>query len=328
MECGGTTYKQLELVKKNSKGEPLKAFDKLFQIPPGTNYAYDPTHPGVLCLALDLMQEALDAGMKLVKIDFINWGAMEGGSRDDGGHYEGSVKTGFAAYNYGMEKIAEFINNRMVISLSMAPIFPNHFAHARRIGCDQMYGGVEFTMNQLWGGWWQKELLMLDPDLIVFNKNSVVDVPSFLQPFVNGFKMDAMSRVNKGVVHGGLYFAGDDMTNTTSVKMVEKFLGNERVNAVAKLGRAFRPVDSPDDGKILVAPNIFEMSTEDDDVYLAIFNYKSKDVTFRMDVDKTKAKRAVGYESVWTGEAGEIQGGVLSLQVKAASSALLQMKNR
>ena len=63
-----------------------------------------------------------------------------------------------AAYNYGMEKIAEVIDNRMVISLSMAPTFPNHFAHARRIGCDQMYGGVEFTMNQLWGGWWQKEV--------------------------------------------------------------------------------------------------------------------------------------------------------------------------
>ena len=67
-------------------------------------------------------------------------------------------QTGFAAYNYGMEKIAEFIDNRMVINLSMAPTFPNHFAHARRIGCDQMYGGVEFTMNQLWGGWWQKEV--------------------------------------------------------------------------------------------------------------------------------------------------------------------------
>ena len=92
VECGGSTYKQMELVKKNGKGEPLKAVDKLFQVPPGVNYAYDPTHPGVLCLAMDLMQEALDAGMKLVKIDFINWGAMEGGSRDDGGHYEGSVK--------------------------------------------------------------------------------------------------------------------------------------------------------------------------------------------------------------------------------------------
>ena len=77
-------------------------------------------------------------------------------------------------------------------------------------------------------------MLMLDPDLIVFNKNSVISVPSFLEPYVNGFKMDAASRVNKGVVHGGLYLAGDDMTNATSVEMVEKWLGNERVNAVAK----------------------------------------------------------------------------------------------
>ena len=204
----------------------------------------------------------------------------------------------------------------------------NHFAHARRIGCDQMYGGVEFTMNQLWGGWWQKEMLMLDPDLMFFNKDYIIDVkPDFLKPYINEFKMDAMSRVNKGVVHGGLYLAGDDMTNTTSVEMVEKWLGNERVNAVARLASPFRAIDSPVDGKLLVAPNAFETRIQDTgEVYIAIFNYKSKDISFELDLARTEAKGAVGYEDVWTGGVGAVdEGGVMTLQVGAASSMLLKM---
>ncbi|GMI03373.1 hypothetical protein TrVE_jg142 [Triparma verrucosa] len=325
--CGGETYTQRELVKKNLKGEPMKALDKRINVPSVTNYAYDPTHPGVLCMAIDYVEEALDAGMKLIKIDFINWGVMEGGSNSDGSHYEDSVTTGMAAYNYGMEKIAEVIDNRMVISLSMAPTFPNHFAHARRIGCDQMYGGVEFTMNQLWGGWWQKEMLTLDPDLIVFNKNEIIDVPSVLKPFVNGFKMDSRSRVNKGVVHGGFYLAGDDMTNSTSVELTQKYLGNEEVNKIALLGEPFRAVSSPE--RIVVAPSVFELDSKKGGKYLAVFNYNPKSDIIRVDLAKTVVNGAKSYTDVWTGKKYDlvfVAEDAVEFQLRGASSLLMQFE--
>ncbi|GMI05113.1 hypothetical protein TrRE_jg8502, partial [Triparma retinervis] len=274
VECGGEVWNVVDLVKKNAKGKPLKVLDK--RVLGQKNYAYDPTHEAVLCLAMDMIDEAAEAGMKLVKIDFINWGAMEGGSGKNGEHAKAGegIETGAAAYNYGMERIRERVDGRMIISLSMAPTFPNHFAHARRIGCDQMYGGVEFTMNQLWGGWWQQEMLLLDPDLMVFVKDYIFDIPSILKPLINPWKMDEMSRVNKGVVHGGFYLAGDDLSNSTGVEAVQKWLGNKDVNEVAMLGEAFRPVSSPKDGVHVRAPEVFELeSKKTGDKFLAVFNY-------------------------------------------------------
>ena len=112
-ECGGKVWNVVDMVKKDAKGTPLKVLDKrvMFQ----TNYAYDPTHEGVLCAAMRDIDKAIEAGMKLVKIDFINWGAMEGGSGESGEHFVGEVETGVAAYNYGMEKIAEKIGEEMII---------------------------------------------------------------------------------------------------------------------------------------------------------------------------------------------------------------------
>ena len=40
-------------------------------------------------------------------------------------------------------------------------------SHARHQGCEQMYGGVEYGMNQFAGGWWLNGLYSwLDPDLV------------------------------------------------------------------------------------------------------------------------------------------------------------------
>ena len=66
-------------------------------------------------------------------------------------------------------------------------------------------------------------MLLLDPDLVVFNKDLLVEwAPKPLKPLVNKFSMDSMSRVNKAIVHGGLYLAGDDFKNQTSVEMAEE----------------------------------------------------------------------------------------------------------
>ena len=323
--CGGNDYKIVDMLKKDKKGEPLKVVDKRIQ---GTiNYAFDPTHPGVLCKALAEIDAALESGFKFVKLDFVNHGAMEGGSRD-GEHYLKEVTTGLGAYNYGMERIAERIGGAMVISLSMAPTFPNHFAHSRRVGCDQMYGGVEFSMNQLWGGWWQKETILLDPDLVVLEKNAVFDlpIPDFLKKFVNSWKMDRQSRVNKAVVHGGMIINGDDLTSAQSVESLTEWFGNEDVNAVARLGETFRPVHSPATGTIVRAPPLFELkSRATGDAFLAIFNYSNKPKTgFSVNLSRTVASGTKKFVNVWTGEILAARENILELDVARASSLLLR----
>jgi hypothetical protein len=34
--------------------------------------------------------------------------------------------------------------------------------------CGQMYGGVEYSLNQFAGGWWLSQLYLLDPDAVTF----------------------------------------------------------------------------------------------------------------------------------------------------------------
>lgn len=221
-----------------------------------------------------------------------------------------------------------------------------------------MYGGVEFTMNQLWGGWWQKEMVkvrtrtkpssfppmsslfisnssslrsplrpQLDPDLIVFNKNEIIDVPNFLKPFVNSFKMDARSRVNKGVVHGGFYLAGDDMTNSTSVELTQKYFGNKEVNKVALLGEPFRAVSSPE--RIVIAPNVFELASETGGKYIAVFNYNPKQKSIRVDLTKTVVNGAKSYVDLWSGKVYDlvfVDESTVEFDLRGASSMLLQFE--
>ena len=69
-----------------------------------------------------------------------------------------------AAYAHGLELIWRAVDGRAIISYSMALPFPHQYGHARRIGCDQMFGAIEYSMNQLAGGWWLSQLYTwLDP---------------------------------------------------------------------------------------------------------------------------------------------------------------------
>ena len=170
-------------------------------------------------------------------------------------------------------------------------------------------------------------MLTLDPDLIVFNKNEIIDVPSVLKPFVNGFKMDSRSRVNKGVVHGGFYLAGDDMTNSTSVELTQKYLGNEEVNKVALLGEPFRAVSSPE--RIVVAPSVFELDSKKGGKYLAVFNYNPKSKNIRVDLAKTVVDGAKSYTDVWTGKKYDlvfVAEDTVEFQLRGASSLLMQFE--
>lgn len=151
-----------------------------------------------------------------------------------------------AAYSYLLQMIATAVNGRALIDYGISlPLPVGPAGHARHHGCEQMYGGVEYGMNEYAGGWWLNRLYtFLDPDLVTFQGDY------WFRPnnFTKLLSMDARSRVAKAVVYGGVFKSGDDLTNATNVALTKEFMGNARVNAMWSTARAgvdgttFRPI--------------------------------------------------------------------------------------
>jgi hypothetical protein len=164
--------------------------------------------------------------MTLVKYDFINVAAYEGQ------RYNMTLApTGMAAYNYGQKLLADawaggaFIDYGISLPLPVGPA-----GHARHQGCEQMNGGVDYSMNQFAGGWWLNQLFLLDPDLVTFQGDYWFRPTG--QNWTKIISMDSKSRVAKAVVYGGLFKSGDDLSNATNVALTRAYMGNPRVNAM------------------------------------------------------------------------------------------------
>ena len=261
---------------------------------------------------------------------------MEGGcGAGDGRNYlvrPDLPNTGLAAYNYGMAIItAALLEQDVFISHSVAPPFPSQYAHSRRVGNDQMYGGVEYSINCIGGGgWWLSKLYRQDPDLVVFGRDVIKPV---LKPFDPLWDMDGQSRVNKAIVAGGLLLAGDNFTNVTSIALARKYLGNALVNAVMRLGVTFRPVES---NHGLVAATLLEMVVPDGVVaplnasgFLCLFNFDPLlRHTTAIDLSRLAhpLNRAQSATNVWTGETVPVGAdSKLPVDIATLSSILLAL---
>jgi hypothetical protein len=189
--------------------------------------AVDPTHPGARGLVDYYGYWFTNWGFDFVKLDFLSHGALEGV------HHDTNVTTGMQAYNQGMQYLAGKLGGRMFLSESIAPIFPYQYAHSRRIACDamtSMIGNTAYTMNAVSLGWWIGGRLYAfnDPDLMVFDNG----------PDTN----EIQSRLINCAITG-LYLNGSLLTNAASIGLAQLCLTNAAINAVARTGRTFRPVD-------------------------------------------------------------------------------------
>jgi hypothetical protein len=214
--------------------------------------AIDPTHPGTKGYIDYYAHWFSSWGFDYVKLDFISHGALEGV------HHDTNVTTGIQAYNQGMAYLLHDLGS-MFISESIAPIFPYQYAHSRRIACDAQNSKIsdtEYTMNSVSSGWWIGGRLYQfnDPDVMVFANGA--------NPNEN------QSRLINGVVTG-LFLDGDNLTNATDLATAQTCLTNVALNAVARVGRTFRPVDGANGTS---AANI--MVRQDGANWLiAVFNY-------------------------------------------------------
>ena len=212
--CGGETWSLLETVLTYA-GSPVRPLSN----PRG--YIRDPTHPSTRCLL-----EAVPSGYSTFKVDFLNYAAYEGDR-----HNMTLAPTGLAAYNYALYMLNEALPPGARVEFAISPPLPaGPRAHARRAGCDQMFGYVRYTMDQYRGGWWLGELYAQHPDLVTFTGGS------------GG--MDALARVAKAIVFSGVYESGDDFSNATTAATARRYLDHPGLTAMWNRSGYFTRVDS------------------------------------------------------------------------------------
>ena len=246
--------------------------------------ALDPTHPATLGRIKAEFEKYLKWGYKFVKLDFMTHGALEGK------HYDESVQTGLQAYNKAMEYIASFAGDSMFINLSIAPLFPAHHAHGRRIACDAFssLGNAEYTLNSTGYGWWLDHCYSYnDADHVVLSGQTIT---------INRVRLTS-SYITGSVILGDDLSAGGD---SEAKKRLEELAGNKEVVAMAHQTKAFYPVEAKQGHP---APNLF-MYEVADTVYLAALNYESgRRYDFTIDFDRLGLTTGTEYvvRELWTG---------------------------
>lgn len=230
-------------------------------------YCLDPTHPGTKMFIMNDIKKFRDWGVEYLKCDFMSNGAIEADS-----WYNKKCYTGVQAYNEGMAFMLSRAGDDLYINLSIAPIFPFHYAHGRRISCDA-WGTIDHTkyvMNNTSYGWWLNQIYFAnDPDHLVMKMRDN-----------GGNESEGINRarLTSGVVTGA-YITGDNFSfrvdagyPAKSREQALKLLTNEAVNEIPRTCHSFRPVygNSP---QTLGAETLmtYDNGTY---VYLAALSYK------------------------------------------------------
>lgn len=247
-------------------------------------YAIDMTHPAAKLRADLYLKRFIDQGFTFLKLDFMTHGSLESDT-----HYDPKVTTGIQAYNQGLKYIADYLNGRMFINFSISPLFPTQYAHSRRIACDA-YSSItdtEYTLNSLSYGWWLDHAYSYnDGDNVVLNGVSTGE---------------NRARATSSVITG-IFIVGDDFSNAgygSAKTRAETFLTNAEVNRIARLSKAFYPVESSDGSK---ASAMFTQQVQDT-VYLAVFNYDAMSATKEIRFDRIGLMPGTDYivHELWSG---------------------------
>lgn len=254
-------------------------------------FALDPTHPSVLEGIKNGIESHIAQGFDYVKIDFMSHGAVEADS-----YYDKDVHTGIQAYNKGMQEIYKYAKGRIYVNLSIAPIFPAHYAQSRRISCDawNTIDHTKYVLNCLSYGWWLDRVYHYnDADHVVLQ---------------GARETENRSRITSSIITG-IFILGDDFsvdgtTSAVSKERAFKLLTNGELINVARQCRAFRPVESGASGTSDAAHSFFDIV--EDTMYVATFNYYTTGGAANrvMDFDKLGLTKGTEYvvRELWSGE--------------------------
>ena len=280
----GTSYTYDQIWLRDANGQPIQLDGA---------YAVDPTHPGTRGRIDYFIDRFKAQGFEYVKLDFLSHGALESTVR-----FDPSAQTGTQAYNAGMRYLRDRIGGSMFISESIAPLFPYQYGHARRVACDTFGAatgqyGAEYELNSVSYGWWMNGKLYTynDPDSMVFE----------------GFTTnDNMTRMISAVISGTVFLNGDDLTSAAAQALARAYLTNPRMNAVARLGKSFRPIE----GNTGPHPVDTFVLKDGATTYLAAFNFGTVAVTRSIDLGRAGLDAARTYTAtdLWSNAATQVHG--------------------
>ena len=292
-----------EIVLRDEKGEPLPRIDRA--VP------YDVTHPLWLEWTEKKAKQFLDEGYDYLKIDFLSHAGMEGC------HSDPAVRTGRQALDYGYRVLERLYDEKRAgrpffLSLSIAPLFPYGFGNARRFSCDAfgLAEDVEYVLNAQTYSWWTGGTLyeFNDPDHIVLQRSFCM-----LQDSTEG---EARARYTSAVIAGSVMLLSEDYGRPGARERTERIAGNAAVNAVARSGAVFRPVDSA--GGSCCPAFTARIGGE---TYAALFAWKPMEVS----VSLARSGLPEGlYEDLWSGKRLGTEDGKLSWSFAGPDALLLK----
>lgn len=299
----------------------LKAPDGSFLPKVDGGRPIDPSHPGAKERAAFYVKEFRRLGFTYLKIDFLSHGALEGV------HYDPAIQTGTEAYNLGMKQIVDEAGGKMFLSLSIAPLFPSGYGHARRLSCDtkgHINGkeqSTEYMLNALAYGWWtNKALYILDPDHVVLGERGDQGARNL---------DEGNSRLLSAVISGGMVLDSSPVADDVQARGLAKDVYNKpEWFQIASGGDAFRPIEG-DTGDS--AANAF-VRASGNEWYLAVFNYDDKNpTTIHVPVARILPAHTKGELSLVdpeTHSTAAVAGGMVTVTLRPAESKLLTLTFR
>ena len=272
-------------------------------------YPFDITHPVWKEMEAVKVAYYKEMGFDYVKLDFMSHGGAEGK------HYDPKVITGrqalYEGYLYLQELMSEeAMEHPFFISISIAPLFPNGLAHARRFSCDSFGKNedVEYILNAQTWGWWENKRLYYfnDPDHICLLKG-------YFDSRESSFG-EARARYTTAVIGGTVMMMSDNYANPEALRRSRILACNPEVNHIAASEIAFRPICSNGTSSC----HIFTANIEGNE-YMAVFNWKNG-----MQTVPIAAEDKSNWKDLWTGHIFPCEDGKIIWKTDGCDAILLQ----
>jgi len=136
-----------------------------------------------------------------------------------------------------------------------------------------------------------------------------------------------MTRLISAVISGTVFLNGDDLTRAPGQQLARTYLTNARLNAVARRGLTFQPVE----GDTGTAPASVFVLHDGARHYLAVFNFGDAATTTTVDLARAGLDPTADYQTqdLWTGAAATARGRLpLTLTARFAKLLALQVTSR
>lgn len=295
-----------EILLKDEKGRFLARVDGA--IP------YDVTHPLWKKMTEQKFANFVKWDYDYVKVDFMSHGGMEGC------HYDKTVMTGRQAINQGYVFLNELLDEEKIgrpffISLSIAPVFPYGYGHARRVSCDAFGTAqdVEYELNSQTYGWWLNGRLYQynDPDHIVLLKSFGMERDST--------EGEAKARYTSAVIGGTVMMLSDDYERPEARKRAHQFACNREVNELAASQTVFAPVESAQS-----SASAWYTAEWKGKHYIAAFHWTEKEEVLFLNLKRAGLDGKKSYRDLWSGAEFFGETEILQWRAEGCDALLLE----